>query len=219
MAQLGSWGQNENYVGGIAGYAGENTAIAACVNKGNVFGTGLVGGIAGASGNFIINCANHGDLEAAEGGKVYGIASLAVNGLLNCYNTGDITGDRLACGIGSSSKAVTINLYNYGTITCTAGDGVLTDAFPWSSGGAATGLLNTYSRENCIVAPDGGSGSVSVQAVSYTHLDVYKRQVVDYFSIQRGRLKNVVLNLGDVYIFVGGTILLLKELAGTIKNR
>lgn len=43
--------------------------------------------------------------------------------------------------------------------------------------------------------------------------------VVDYFSIQRGRLKNVVLNLGDVYIFVGGTILLLKELAGTIKNR
>ncbi len=95
---------------------------------------------------------------------MYGIASLAVNGLLNCYNTGDITGDRLACGIGSSSKAVTINLYNYGTITCTAGDGVLTDAFPWSSGGAATGLLNTYSRENCIVAPDGGSGSVSVQA-------------------------------------------------------
>lgn len=164
VAQLGNWGQNENYVGGIAGYAGENTAIAACVNKGNVFGTGLVGGIAGASGNFIINCANHGDLEAAEGGKVYGIASLAVNGLLNCYNTGDITGDRLACGIGSSSKTVTINLYNYGTITCTAGDGVLTDAFPWSSGGAATGLLNTYSRENCIVAPDGGSGSVSVQA-------------------------------------------------------
>ena len=43
--------------------------------------------------------------------------------------------------------------------------------------------------------------------------------VVDYFSIQRGRLKNVVLNLGDVYILVGGTILLLKELAGTIKNR
>ena len=42
---------------------------------------------------------------------------------------------------------------------------------------------------------------------------------MDYFSIQRGRLKNVVLNLGDVYIFVGGTILLLKELAGTIKNR
>ena len=56
-------------------------------------------------------------------------------------------------------------------------------------------------------------------AFSNTYDRLKRKYVVDYFSIQRGRLKNVVLNLGDVYILVGGTILLLKELAGTIKNR
>lgn len=163
LAELGSQGRNENYTGGIAGYAGENTAITKCVNNGSVSGTGhFTGGIAGASGNFIINCANHGNLEAAEGGYVYGITALAVNGLVNCYNTGDITCDGHGFGIGTSSSAVTINLYNYGTITCTATDGTLTDAFGWTSGGS-TGLYNNYARENCIVVPDGWEDPLGIQ--------------------------------------------------------
>ena len=164
IAQLGSWGQNENYVGGIAGYAGENTVVTKCINNGSVFGTGFVGGIAAASGNFIINCANHGRLEASEGGQVSGIATEAIKGLLNCYNTGEITCDQYACGIGASARAVEINLYNYGTIICTSNEGVLTDAFPWSSGGAVSGLLNTYAKENCIVVPDGSQDKFSIQA-------------------------------------------------------
>lgn len=36
--------------------------------------------------------------------------------------------------------------------------------------------------------------------------------VVDYFSIQLGWLKKVVLNLGDVFVFTGALLLLLKEL-------
>lgn len=151
-AELVSWG--ENYTGGIAGYAGANTVITKCVNDGSVSGTGRVGGIAGESGNYLINCANHGALEATEGGQVCGIACTALEGLLNCYNTGNMTCDHYANAIGYASNAVEVNLYNFGTVTCTSDSGVLTDGFPWSMGGAVSGLLNTYSRENCIIVPD-----------------------------------------------------------------
>lgn len=37
--------------------------------------------------------------------------------------------------------------------------------------------------------------------------------VVDYFSIRLGWLKKVVLNLGDVFVFAGAVLLLLREFA------
>ena len=94
-------------------------------------------------------------MEVSEGGQVFGITAEARTGLINCYNTGKLTCDKYACGIGYSPRAVEINLYHYATITCTAGDGVITDAFPWSSGeNGGIGLLNTYAKENCFVVPD-----------------------------------------------------------------
>ncbi len=39
-----------------------------------------------------------------------------------------------------------------------------------------------------------------------------RKYVVDYFSINRGKLKKVIFNLGDLFIFAGGAVLLLYEL-------
>lgn len=215
VAQLGSWGDNENYIGGIAGYAGANTVITKCVNNGSVSGTGRIGGIAGESGNYIINCANHGELEATEGGEVYGITRTAIEGLLNCYNTGNLTCDGYACAIGYASNAVEVNLYNFGTVTCTSDSGVLTDGFPWSMGGAVSGLLNTYSRENCIIVPSSfqdGSPS-SIQAGNATPdsaftdgtiLNAFNETVADVngsLSGDYGGLDSYIMELKDSEYF------------------
>ena len=43
---------------------------------------------------------------------------------------------------------------------------------------------------------------------------LFRGYVVDYFSIQWKKLKGVVFNLGDMFVFAGSLILLLKELLG-----
>ena len=41
---------------------------------------------------------------------------------------------------------------------------------------------------------------------------LFRGYVVDYFSIQWKKLKDVVFNLGDIFVFAGSLILLLREL-------
>ena len=43
--------------------------------------------------------------------------------------------------------------------------------------------------------------------------------VVDYFSIQCGRLKRVVFNLGDMFIFFGAGMMLVLEMIRAWKER
>jgi len=42
---------------------------------------------------------------------------------------------------------------------------------------------------------------------------------VDYFSIQYGKLKKVVFNLGDLFIFLGAGIILIVEIIKAFKER
>lgn len=46
-----------------------------------------------------------------------------------------------------------------------------------------------------------------------------RNYVVDYFSIQWKQLRNVVFNLGDVFIFVGAAILCIREMIDTIRGK
>lgn len=46
-----------------------------------------------------------------------------------------------------------------------------------------------------------------------------RRYVVDYFSVQAGILKKVVMNLGDVCVFAGTALLFLAELAGQTREK
>lgn len=49
-------------------------------------------------------------------------------------------------------------------------------------------------------------------AVSNLYDRLVRNYVVDYFSIQCGRLKKVVFNLGDMFIFLGAGMMLALEL-------
>ena len=57
-------------------------------------------------------------------------------------------------------------------------------------------------------------------ALSNLYDRLVRRYVVDYFSIQCGKLKEVVFNLGDIFVFLGSGILfgaeILKELRGVL---
>ncbi len=46
-----------------------------------------------------------------------------------------------------------------------------------------------------------------------------RRYVVDYFSIQVGRLKKVVFNLGDMFVFLGAGIMLVAEIIRSVRER
>lgn len=56
-------------------------------------------------------------------------------------------------------------------------------------------------------------------AISNLYDRLVRHYVVDYFSVQVGRLKKVVFNLGDLFIFLGAGILLVVEILRTIKQR
>lgn len=55
-------------------------------------------------------------------------------------------------------------------------------------------------------------------ALSNLYDRLYRGYVVDYFSIQWGRLKKVVLNLGDLFIFLGAGLLLVSEVIRSFKD-
>ena len=56
-------------------------------------------------------------------------------------------------------------------------------------------------------------------AVSNLYDRLVRHYVVDYFSIQCGKLKKVVFNLGDMFIFTGAFIMLISEVFHAIKER
>lgn len=81
--------------------------------------------------------------------------------------------------------------------------------------GALLGLLSRpgeTGRKLGLAFVIGGSGS-----------NLYDRftrgYVVDYFSIRAGKLKEVVLNLGDLFVFTGAAVLFLCDMAGGIRRK
>ncbi|MDR0925413.1 MAG: signal peptidase II [Hungatella sp.] len=56
-------------------------------------------------------------------------------------------------------------------------------------------------------------------AVSNLYDRLVRHYVVDYFSIQYGKLKKVVFNLGDLFIFLGAGIVLAVEIIKAFKER
>ena len=55
-------------------------------------------------------------------------------------------------------------------------------------------------------------------AISNLYDRVVRRYVVDYFSIQCGKLKGVVFNLGDIFVFLGSGILFGEEIIKEIRS-
>lgn len=59
-------------------------------------------------------------------------------------------------------------------------------------------------------------------AISNLYDRIFRGYVVDYFSIQWKGLKNVVFNLGDIFIFLGSLLIVaaqaVKSLKGSVKK-
>lgn len=55
-------------------------------------------------------------------------------------------------------------------------------------------------------------------ALSNLYDRMVRNYVVDYFSIQCGKLKEVVFNLGDIFVFLGSGILFVSEIAKEFKG-
>ena len=55
-------------------------------------------------------------------------------------------------------------------------------------------------------------------ALSNIYDRLTRHYVVDYFSINWGKLKKVIFNLGDMFIFLGGMVLLLHEIWESIRE-
>lgn len=55
-------------------------------------------------------------------------------------------------------------------------------------------------------------------AVSNLYDRFVRHYVVDYFSIQCGKLKKIVFNLGDMFIFLGAGILLISEVIHSFRE-
>ncbi|WP_349773203.1 signal peptidase II [Lacrimispora xylanisolvens] len=56
-------------------------------------------------------------------------------------------------------------------------------------------------------------------AISNLYDRLVRHYVVDYFSIQYGRLKKVVFNLGDLFIFLGAGLIIIIETIRAFKER
>ena len=56
-------------------------------------------------------------------------------------------------------------------------------------------------------------------ALSNVYDRLYRGYVVDYFSIQWKKLKKVVFNLGDIFIFLGAGLLMVAEIVRDFRDK
>lgn len=54
-------------------------------------------------------------------------------------------------------------------------------------------------------------------AVSNLYDRLVRGYVVDYFSIEWKRLKKVVFNLGDMFVFLGSAVFIISQAVGSLK--
>ncbi len=115
-------GNNNNTIGGIAGYTYNGASIINCINKGNISSEGSnVGGILGdtiGDKGKIECCINEGTVTGSSNvGGIIGEDTCGIE-IKNCYNTGAATGTANTGGfIGKTSKTTITSCYNAGTVS------------------------------------------------------------------------------------------------------
>lgn len=81
------------------------------------------------------------------------------------------------------------------------------------------GMLAGHVQHKGRVADKIGLSILLGGAVSNLYDRLARHYVVDYFSIQYGKLKKVVFNLGDFFIFLGAIILFVAEIVRSLRER
>jgi len=130
-----------NLVGGIAGWADQNSILSQCFNTGSVAGASQVGGIAGETFDADINhCWNEGNISSSStvGGLLGAVSYSSVN---YCHNTGSVSSSGYTAGgiLGNDHGGNITNCYNTGGIFAASG----------TAGGIAGSSLATGTIGNC----------------------------------------------------------------------
>lgn len=178
------------YIGGIVGYAIENTTIHNCVNNINITSNdGYQGGICGFSDKSLIsNSINNGDLitNCYCGGITYSIRSNST--IINCYNTGSVSSSggyevggisaRFNSSIESSATSDIspriVNCYNTGEISGGSQSGGVV--------GASNALLNcNYNIANIYASSNWAYGPGGVASTVESNNDTYIAKSINCF--------------------------------------
>ncbi len=207
LGVIDSFIQGSSYVGGVVGYAGSNTTISNCYNRGAVSGSdNNVGGVAGsASGgaSAITNCYNTGAVTGS-GGLVGGVVGHASNtNISKCYNSGSVSSERFNVGgvVGYAGSNTTIsNCYNtvavsgYGYV-----GGIVGEVF------GATNITDCYNAGRISGTQDGVGGLVGYVTDNTTIEDSYNTGTVTgsgytgYIGGIVGQVKSGNLNILNCY--------------------
>ena len=90
-------------------------------------------------------------------------------------------------------------------------------ALPLSVAAFFTGALTAILDRKDAIGEKVGLSFIIGGAISNLYDRWVRGYVVDYFSIQKGnRLKGVVFNLGDIFIFIGSFLILAAQVVKTI---
>ena len=95
----------ENYIGGVAGYAGMDSEVSNSSASGAVSGRYFIGGVAGYTDGLVTVCANSGEVTGIERyiGGVVGYAD-SNNTVSNCFNEGAVAGRDSVGGIAGAGN-------------------------------------------------------------------------------------------------------------------
>ncbi len=89
---------------------------------------------------------------------------------------------------------------------------------PVAAASAVAGILFWLLQKKGHWAEKLGFSLVLAGALSNLWDRASRKYVVDYFSVNWGKLKKVIFNLGDLFIFAGGGVLLLWEVWTEIRE-
>ena len=95
----------------------------------------------------------------------------------------------------------------------------LVQMIPLAAAAFLGGMLAGHVQHKGRVADKIGLSILLGGAVSNLYDRLARHYVVDYFSIQYGKLKKVVFNLGDFFIFLGAIILFVAEIVRSLRER
>lgn len=95
----------------------------------------------------------------------------------------------------------------------------LVQMIPLAAASFLSGMLAGQLQHKGRIADKIGLSILLGGAVSNLYDRLVRHYVVDYFSIQCKKLKKVVFNLGDLFIFLGAGILLVVEIMRTFRDR
>lgn len=81
---------------------------------------------------------------------------------------------------------------------------------------AMAGALCALCQDKGKTAQKAGIAIVIGGAISNLYDRVVRGYVVDYFSIEWEPIKNVVFNLGDMFVFLGSAVIVLDQAVGSL---